>query len=85
MVTAVFDSRPAGPPRHASAADGSIRRTGGGRIGGVVRAGAEQHWAWRERQRAGTHGAALVLGQLIEQMGGAPTSCIRGGYVNLRV
>ena len=48
-----------------------------------LRPGAEQHAAWREHQRSACSGAAAVLGQLIEQMGGAPTSCVCGAYVSL--
>lgn len=48
-----------------------------------IRTGAEQHAAWREYQRGACSGAAAVLGQLIEQMGGAPTSCACGAYVSL--
>lgn len=49
-----------------------------------VRPGAAMAWERRELNRAEHHGSAVLLGHLIEQMGGAETSFVTGGFVNLR-
>jgi len=52
---------------------------------GHVRDGAEQAWKWREARHQSLRVPALALTRMIEHMGGAETSFVRGGYVDLTV